>query len=200
MKNKSELTEYFKILGNLGESIVITDEHKQLVQSNEGILRATENVKKCKSEGGRIFFIGNGGSAAIASHMATDWLKNGGFTTICFNDGALLTCLGNDLGYESVFSLPVTRHINKNDILIAISSSGESKNIIFAVDAAHKKGAEVITLSGFSELNKLRVKGTLNFYVPNSLYGFVEISHLAICHAILDLSMGWNSKDNVIKF
>jgi D-sedoheptulose 7-phosphate isomerase len=198
MTYKSELIEYFNILGNLGASIVITDGSDQLLESQEGIKKATEYVTKCKVEGGRIFFIGNGGSAGIASHMATDWLKNGGFTTLCFNDGSLLTCLGNDLGYENVFSLPISRHITKNDILIAISSSGESNNILNAVDEAYNRGALVITLTGFVASNKLRKKGVLNFYVPNNLYGFVEISHLAICHAILDLTMGWNSKDNII--
>jgi D-sedoheptulose 7-phosphate isomerase len=121
--------------------------------------------------------------------MATDWLKNGGFKTLCFNDGAQLTCLANDLGYDQVFGVPVERHGEEGDVLIAISSSGNSPSILNAVLAARRKGTVSVTLSGFKPDNKLRVLGDVNFYIPDSNYGFVEIGHLIICHAILDISM-----------
>ncbi|TAM38080.1 SIS domain-containing protein, partial [bacterium] len=99
---------------------------------------------------------------------------------------SLLTCVSNDLGYENVFSVPIERLAKKGDILFAISSSGKSKNILNAVSSAKKKGCFVISLSGFSSRNPLRSTGSVNFYVPSSSYGAVEIAHLAICHAIVD--------------
>lgn len=136
--------------------------------------------------GARIFFIGNGGSAAIASHMAADWMKNGGFPTFCFNDGSLLTCISNDLGYDRSFRLPLQHHGRLGDILFAISSSGDSMNIVGAADLARQMHMNVVTLSGFRPDNRLRDFGGVNFYVPSRDYGVVEIAHLAILHSILD--------------
>jgi D-sedoheptulose 7-phosphate isomerase len=138
---------------------------------------------------GKIYFVGNGGSAGICSHMAADWLKNGHFRAMCFNDPALLTCLSNDLGYGSVFSEPLKIFGERNDVLFAISSSGQSINIINAVHAAKLIDMKVITLSGFAPDNPLRTMGDINFYVPSHKYGTVEIAHLSICHAILDKVM-----------
>jgi D-sedoheptulose 7-phosphate isomerase len=125
--------------------------------------------------------------------MATDWMKNGGFAASAFNDSAALTCLANDLGYEQVFAAPLSRHARPGDLLIAISSSGRSTSILAGVAAARSKSAKVMTLSGFSGDNPLRSRGDMNFYVPNGLYGFVEIAHLSIVHAVLDLAMGWRA-------
>ena len=139
-----------------------------------------------KATGNKIIFIGNGGSAAIASHQAIDYWKNGEIPAVAFNDASMLTCLGNDYGYEYVFEKPINMFANKGDILISISSSGKSKNIINAVKAAKKKELFVITMSGFSKLNPLRSHGDLNFYVSSNVYGHVEITHLVFCHTILD--------------
>lgn len=195
--NKSELEAYFSIIGGLGKTIEFTDISGLKMDLASSLKLITSDVLKCKTGNGRIFFIGNGGSAGIASHMATDWMKNGGFKTLCFNDGSLLTCIGNDLGFENVFSLPVSMHLKEEDILFAISSSGKSSDIIKAVLEAKKIGGTVITLSGFKPNNPLRNLGDYNFYVQNELYGFVEIAHLAICHAILDTCLGWNSSGSV---
>ena len=134
----------------------------------------------------RLFFIGNGGSAAVASHMAIDYMKNGGFATFGPGDAAQMSCLGNDLGFQSVYSLPIERHGQLGDLLFAISSSGMSEDILDAVDVAKRKMMNVVTLSGFGEGNFLRSKGQVNFYVPSNQYGTVEIAHLAILHSILD--------------
>lgn len=148
---------------------------------------AVDLALKVKAAKGRVFFIGNGASAAIASHMAADWLKAGGMAAQCFNDGALTTCLANDLGYENVFSTPIAAHARKDDLLVAISSSGESENILRGVDAADHAGCHIVTLSGMKPDNRLRAHGDVSFYVPSDHYGTVEVCHHAICHAILDL-------------
>jgi D-sedoheptulose 7-phosphate isomerase len=137
--------------------------------------------------GKKLIFIGNGASASIASHMSTDFWKNGGMRAVAFNDAALLTCLSNDCGYENVFGKSIDMFADEGDILFAISSSGKSENILNGVRAARNQGAKVVTLSGFNSENPLRQMGDINFYVPDGGYGAVEILHLATCHCILDV-------------
>lgn len=148
--------------------------------------RAVEIIREIKREERRIFFIGNGGSAAIASHMAADFLKNGVIAAQCFNDCALTTCITNDLGYEKVFALPIGIHGRKGDALVAISSSGKSRSITLAAESALQCGMQVITLSGFDPHNPLHALGHVNFYVASDKYGMVEVAHHAVLHAILD--------------
>ncbi len=149
--------------------------------------RAVDYVLEVKAKRNRLYFIGNGASAAIASHMAADFLKAGGIASQCFTDGALTTCLGNDIGYERIFEVPIMAHARKGDLLVAISSSGESENVLRGVDAAYRAGCYVVTLSGMEPANRLRNRGDVSFYVPSDRYGTVEVCHHAICHAILDL-------------
>jgi D-sedoheptulose 7-phosphate isomerase len=187
----TRLASYFARLREIGSQTEATNRDGQYVDIDDAISSAVDMALQVKSCGGRIMFVGNGGSAGIASHMSTDWLKNGGFSALCFNDPAQLTCLGNDLGYERVFALPIEQHGREGDLLVAISSSGKSPNILAAVTAARKIKAGVITLSGFRSDNPLRKLGDINFWLPDQHYGFVEIGHLAICHAMLDIAIDW---------
>lgn len=134
----------------------------------------------------RIFFIGNGGSNAICSHMLEDYAKIGRFRTYAFSDPALITCYANDYGYENAMAEWLKVYFDKDDVLVAISSSGNSKNILNAADVARERSGKVITLSGFKAENKLRAKGDINFYLPIENYGVVECFHQVILHAILD--------------
>jgi D-sedoheptulose 7-phosphate isomerase len=162
------------------------DKANRLLTLEKGIQEVIGLILACRKKGKKVFLIGNGGSASIASHISIDLLKNAHVRALTFNDASLLTCLSNDLGYEQVFAKPIEILADRGDILLAISSSGRSKNILNAVLKARQKGSLVITFSGFSHLNPLRQKGRLNFYVPNQSYGFVEIAHLAIAHSIVD--------------
>lgn len=179
--------DYYKGLYDLSSQILVTDENNKDVPLAEGISRFKEVAVDTSERGNRIVFIGNGGSAGVASHMATDYLKNGGLRALTHSDSALLTCLSNDLGYENVFSKSLEILNDVDDLLIVISSSGESKNVLNAAELAKKKNMKVVSLSGFEQSNSLRKLGDLNFYVPSSAYGFVEITHLTICHCVLDL-------------
>lgn len=134
----------------------------------------------------RTYFIGNGGSAAIAIHMTADFLKNGGITTVGMYDAATLTCLGNDFGYEYVFSKQLEMLAKPGDLLVAISSSGNSANIIRAINVAHKKGAQVLSVTGFKEDNQARQLGEYNLYVPCMEYGIVESIHNMILQQVVD--------------
>lgn len=182
---------YFDALSRLTAAVEATDRQGRPLPLGPAMDSLLDMLRGAAAADGRILFIGNGGSAAIASHMAIDYSKNGGMPALAFNDAAALTCLANDLGYEQVFAFQVRTHGRPGDVLIAISSSGRSPNILNAVDAAHTAGLNVVTLSGFAGDNPLRGKGAMNLYVPSHQYGPVEVTHLALCHAVLDLAMGW---------
>jgi D-sedoheptulose 7-phosphate isomerase len=138
---------------------------------------------------GRIFVIGNGGSAGVASHLAVDFWKNGKISAMAFNDGSLLTCLANDLAFEEVFAASIRQFGQQGDLAICISSSGNSENIVRGALAARDLGATVITCSGFDPGNRLRTLGDLNFYVPSHSYGIVETLHQLIIHSLLDVKL-----------
>jgi D-sedoheptulose 7-phosphate isomerase len=185
-----KITKYFEDFGRLVREVEVTTTAGSRRSFAEGVQLFQEKVGATHRDGGKIIFIGNGGSAGIASHMSADYTKNGGFRALTFSDPALLTCLSNDLGYENVFSTPVKTFAQRGDVMVAISSSGQSKNILNAVHVAQDVCCEVVTLSGFSMNNPLRSLGSCNFYVPSQTYGFVEIAHLCICHVVLDTYSG----------
>lgn len=181
------IENYFNNFTQLISSIRVTTKEGNKLDVFNGIEKVCRLIKSCADIGGKLMFIGNGGSAAIASHMAIDFWKNGGIKSMAFNDSSLLTCISNDLGYQHVFEKPIEMFSNKSDILFAISSSGKSENILRGVQAARIKNCNVITLSGFKEDNPLRLMGDYNFYVSSMEYGPVEAIHHFICHCIYDV-------------
>lgn len=184
------IEEYHKNIMSLIDSISVVNDKGKRLGTYEGIEHVCRIIKDSSENNGKVLFIGNGGSAAIASHMAIDFWKNGGIKALAFNDGCLLTCIGNDFGYKHIFEKPIELFANKGDILVAISSSGRSENIITGVQAAKGKGCGVITLSGFGVNNPLSSMGVCNFYVPSQEYGPVEVIHQYVCHWILDIIIG----------
>jgi D-sedoheptulose 7-phosphate isomerase len=133
-----------------------------------------------------MYLVGNGASAMIASHMAADACKNGGLRAMAFNDAALLTAVGNDLAFEDIFALPLRRLAHRGDLLITISSSGNSPNVLRALEAARAIGRHAVTWSGKRPDNRSRSLGDLNFYVPAQRYGWVESAHQLIIHYWFD--------------
>ena len=154
------------------------------------VRRAVDLLRSRTGSGGKILFIGNGGSAAIAAHFALDYWHAGRMRAMAFNDGESLTCVANDHGYEQVFAMPIERFADPGDVLVAISSSGNSANILRGVEAAREAACAVITLSGFDRDNHLKPLGDLNFHVPVRHYGYVEVAHMGILHCILDTASG----------
>jgi D-sedoheptulose 7-phosphate isomerase len=122
----------------------------------------------------------------MASHMATDAAKNGRLRALAFNDSSFLTATGNDLAYDQVFSLPLERLARSGDLLIAISSSGNSPNIVRALEVARGLGVGSVTLTGMRPDNKARALGDLNFYVPLPRYGWAESAHQVVLHYWFD--------------
>ena len=144
-------------------------------------------TSEVRSKKNTIYLIGNGASASMASHFAADLAKNAHVHTEVFSDLALITAISNDMGYEWVFAEPLRRRAKRGDMLVAISSSGRSKNILQAVEVAHDVGLNVVTLSAMSVKNQLRRAGLLNAYVPAETYGQAETCHAAILHHWMDM-------------
>jgi len=144
----------------------------------------TIEVRKKKRS---IYLVGNGASASMASHFAADLAKNAHLHTEVFSDLSLITAISNDMGYDWVFAEPLRRRTKKGDMLVGISSSGSSENILRAADVAKDIGAVVVTLSAMSPHNPLRSKGVLNAYIPAETYGFAETCHAAILHNWMDM-------------
>ena len=183
------IMKYYDEFNQLLGQIAVTDARQDSLTLTQGVQRFVDLIENQHKIEKKLIFIGNGGSAAIASHVATDFFKNGKIRAIAFNDAALLTCVSNDYGYEHVFAKPIEMFANPGDIVVAISSSGKSQNILNAAEAAKKKGCHVVTFSGFEPDNPLSKEGEINFYVPSNAYSHVEMIHHSICHYIFDIIM-----------
>lgn len=150
-----------------------------------------ESLKKIDSNGKKAIIIGNGGSAAIASHFSVDLTKNARIRCINFNEADLITCFANDYGFENWMKEAVSFYGDKGDILIAISSSGKSKDIINAcISARENDFSKIVTFSGFDENNPLKKYGDLNFWVDSKAYNLVENIHQFWLLAVIDLIIG----------
>lgn len=155
----------------------------------DGLQMLLDVFLKHKERHSMLFFIGNGGSSAIASHMTADFMKNGGMNTYSLYDSSVLTCMGNDYGYASVFSRPMEFLVNERDLVVAVSSSGNSPNIVSAIETAKKKKTMVMTFTGFKRDNRAKQMGDINVYVPCEKYGIVESIHNLILQQIVDMIM-----------
>ena len=181
--------EYFSALSDLLRSVEVTDPDGVTLPLDEGARKAVNLILSVRAGSGKVMLIGNGGSAAIASHMHNDLCKAAHVRALVFNEPPLLTALSNDDGYGSVFERPVELWAMPGDLLLAISSSGRSENILRAVRKSAERRCEVITLSGFDADNPLRRMGAINFYVPCRVYGHVEVIHSALAHFLTDSAM-----------
>lgn len=178
-----------ELIEMLAQTEIWRETEHQCLGYNEGIKLLVDTFTAHKERKSQLFFIGNGGSSAIASHMTADFMKNGGMNTYSLYDNAVTTCMGNDYGYEYIFSRPMEFLVREGDLLVAISSSGNSANIINAMKTARLKGAAVITFTGFEPNNKAKQMGDVNVYVPCKKYGIVESIHNLILQQVVDLIM-----------
>ncbi len=181
--------DYFNEVSTGLRDLAITDKKGDLLSADEGFRRWVALTHEVHARGQNVYLIGNGASAAMASHMATDACKNAGLRAQAFNDPSFLTATGNDLVFEDVFALPLARFARAGDLLIAISSSGRSPNILRALERAQSIGTHIITLSGKGSDNPSRGLGDVNFYVPRQRYGWVESGHQVVLHFWLDQYM-----------
>lgn len=133
-------------------------------------------IKKLKKNN-KIILAGNGGSASIANHVATDLTKIAKVRSTTFNESNLITCFANDYGYEKWVSKGIEKFCISGDMCILVSSSGKSKNMINAAKECKKKKIFLITLSGFKSNNPLRKLGNINLWVNSNQYNYVEMTH-----------------------
>jgi len=178
------LDSYFVNYSKVVSAFLDDGDNRMLLNKAVDILKAT------KGSGSVIYLIGNGGSSAIAEHMAIDLTKNAGLRALAVSGSPMLTTFSNDYGYENVFQKAVEHFANKGDILIAISSGGTSKNILNACRKAKERQMAVFTFSGFDADNPLRKAGDLNFWVNSKAFGYVELVHNLLIHYINDAIIG----------
>lgn len=135
------------------------------------------HLTSVKARKGKAIIVGNGGSAAIASHISVDLTKAANIRAINFNEADLLTCFANDYGYEHWVEMALHFYADPNDLVILISSSGQSLNLINGAQKALSMGLPLITCSGFDHENPLRGLGQVNLWVNSSEYNIVETTH-----------------------
>ena len=150
-------------------------------------LKIAQILNKVKKNKKKVILVGNGGSAAMASHVSVDLTKMCKIRAINFNEADLLTCFSNDYGYENWTWRAISYHADKKDLVICISSSGESKNIINAAKFAKKIGCDVVTLTGFKKTNKVKKIGHVNLWIDSKNYNFIEMTHHIWLLSIVDM-------------
>jgi D-sedoheptulose 7-phosphate isomerase len=182
--------ETIQTLHGLLASVAFTDAAQRPLDADAGFTRWTKNALDLRARRQTIFLIGNGASASMASHFAADLAKNGHVHTEVFTDLSLITAISNDMGYEHVYAEPLRRRGRQGDMLVAISSSGRSPNILSAVAVAREVGLEIVSLSAMSPDNPLRRGGDLNIHLPCRSYGEAETGHAAILHHWMDRVAG----------
>ena len=150
----------------------------------EASVELITNIKKNKN---KIYIVGNGGSSSIASHVSVDFAKLSGINCSTFNNANLITCFANDYGYENWVTEAIKTYSSEEDLIILISSSGTSKNIVNAAKYCKKNNINLITLSGFKKNNPLSQSGNINFHVESEEYNFIEMTHHIILLSIVDI-------------
>ena len=154
------------------------------------VVAMRELTCKCRDAGGKLIFAGNGASASIASHCAVDYTKQARVRAVTFNEPNLITCYANDYGYEHWIEQALVHQADSADVIILISSSGKSANVLNAARYARKNGLRIITFTGFAHDNPLSQLGDLNFWVNSRSYNIVECTHMFWLMMVCDLIVG----------
>jgi D-sedoheptulose 7-phosphate isomerase len=177
---------YLDELTRLLSAMEIKNRAGDKLSLDEGGKAALNLIRETKEKKAKAVVVGNGGSAAIASHMQNDLCKAVKMRALVFTEQSLLTALANDDGYQTAYETLMNLWADAEDLLIAISSSGQSENILRCAQAARKAGGRIVTLSGFAADNPLRSLGDVNFYIPSHSYGHVELAHAALSQFLTD--------------
>lgn len=161
-------------------------------QTAPAIARAAELLVECLGQGGKALLFGNGGSAADCQHIAAEWTgrlsrERQALPALALTaNSSELTCLGNDYGFERIFARLVEAHGRSGDVAIAISTSGNSPNVLAAVDEARARGLRTIALTGRGG-GKLAGRVELALVVPSDDTQRIQESHIAIGHVLCEL-------------
>ncbi len=164
----------------------ISNDAGQPIALEEGLAQWFKQLEAIREAKKHLVLVGNGGSASVAAHATTDFFNVAKLNATTLHESSLLTCMANDFGYENAFARMIKQTMTQGDMLIAISSSGNSLNIRNAVKVAQEMGCQTVTLSGFAHSNPLRSMGKLNIWLDSNDYGFVEVGHQFVLHNIAD--------------
>jgi len=143
-----------------------------------------------RGSGNKLLFAGNGASASIASHGAVDFSKQGKIPARDFNEANLLTALANDYGFEQWIVRALEIYAKPGDVVVLISSSGRSANVVHAGRYAKERGLALVTFTGFAEDNPLKQLGDVNFWLDSHAYNLVECVHMIWLTMTVDLVIG----------
>lgn len=171
-------------------------------RTNEAFLRVMDldftkaidfakQVFECRNTGNKVIFMGNGASYTIANHAALDYMSQLGIITMCAADQAVLTAFSNDFGYDKALQRFTQINYRKGDILVCVSSSGSSPNVVEAAKYVKGIGGNVVAFTGFSEDNNLSKYADKNFWVDSRVYNIVESIHNLWLAMICDLMIEW---------
>ena len=179
MKSEIFIENYFK-------------EYRSFLDSSISVnlIKLKDEIIKLNSNGGKLIFAGNGASSSIASHCSLDYSKQANITSVCFSDSAYITALSNDCGYDEWLKVALSHHLKSKDMLILISSSGNSENIIRAAHFANDCKVTVAAFSGMKANNRLRSLCDFDFWVDSMSYNIVENIHSIWLTIICDLIIG----------
>ena len=151
------------------------------------IEQSVKLIQESIHKGSKVCIVGNGGSASISSHVSVDFAKVAKVPSLTFNNSNLITCFANDYGYENWVVEAIKAYTNINDLIILISSSGASKNIVNAAQYCKSNKINLITFSGFNKNNPLSNLGNVNFHIDSNNYNFIEMSHHIILLSLVDI-------------
>ena len=170
------------------------NDFSNIIKPNKDVIKNLIKVRdiflKTSKKKGKILIFGNGGSAAIASHVSVDLTKNAKIRTVNFNESDLITCFSNDYGYERWIEKAVDFYADNNDTLVLVSSSGKSMNMVNACKAAKRKKIKVISFTGHTKNNPLSKIADLSLWINSKAYNFVENTHQIWLLTVCDLIIG----------
>lgn len=185
MHNESAFSDLSQNFIETLRCVLVTGEPRWGASIDEVFWTLFKQIESVRDNKGTIFFIGNGGSAAIATHMSMDFSRKC-CNSLSISDAPTLTATANDYGFERIFAHNLERLASPGDMLFAISSSGQSKNIVEACQTSAKIGIDVVTLTGMSPGNPVSSVSHLNIHVPSRSYSMIEVAHHLICHLLLE--------------
>jgi D-sedoheptulose 7-phosphate isomerase len=175
------------------DATVATDTAGEAVDIGVATSSFVADVRRAHDAGFKLIFIGIGGDAGSASHMAIDFSKNGNVRALSFDAATAVTCLGNDLGFEMIFAKQVELHGRAGDVAVVIGGRGTDLTVLNAARAARLAGIKLVTTSASSAANPLSALGDLNFRIPVDRVDVATIAQLALCHSWVDFHCGWRS-------
>ena len=185
IKKNKFLENYYSKISLLIENVIINSAYNDIIKK----IKLTKKNKK------KVIIFGNGGSASTASHFSTDLTKNARIRCCNFNESNLITCFSNDYGFDNFVKQSINEYADQGDLLILLSVSGESKNLINASKFCRKKKIKLITFTGKNKNNSLikSNKNGFNIHINSNSYNIVEICHHLILLSMVDYIIGRTS-------